>query len=193
MGGVLVDAGTRVVGCCCCPGLGDQPSRGTARHVSGVQKYLRCTKRNPRKNLGTLGGAEGSQKGTHATAKGCSGVRGCRPGGRGGCIPIWGLAFHWWSPVASQPHAAGEKLLVSLCHSPPSAKGTLQQLGCGTGFRKTSSYLVLFPPFLGLYQTSRPCFTNGETEAQGEALRRAVSIPTRCPNPPGSIAFPARR
>lgn len=116
MGGVLVDAGTRVVGCCCCPGLGDQPSRGTARHVSGVQKCLRCTKRNPRKNLGTLGGAEGSQKGTHATAKGCSGVRGCRPGGRGGggCIPIWGLAFS--TSGAQLPASPTLPARSSLCH-----------------------------------------------------------------------------
>lgn len=139
----------------------------------------------PQEYLGTLGGAEGSQKGSRATAEGCSGVPGCRSGGTGGCIPILGWVF--------QPHAAGEKLLVSLCHSFPSAKSTLQQPGCDTGFRKSSSTLVPSPPFPGLCPPSHLSLTDGETEARGEALPGAVSVPTHCPNPPGSIVFPARR
>ena len=88
------------------------PLSGTSRHAVRPNVSRVC-RNEPQENLGTLGGAEGSRKGSRAPAKGCSGVRGCRPGVPGAASPLWG-----WLSAGGTQLRVGPTLPAtsSVCH-----------------------------------------------------------------------------
>lgn len=92
---------------------------GTSCHTAWPDTSWVCGN-EPQECLGTLGGAEGSQKGSCDAAKGCSGYR-----TRG---PHFRVAFPLVEPSCLSGPPASEKLLVTLCHSPPSTQGTSSNL-----------------------------------------------------------------